>query len=167
MPGQPLQLFAIRLGRPVGIIPQRGAAHHARHFGIIAEFQRQPRVDRNVVGKSEDVARQLIEAAGFTVKVIYDDSPTDQATGTVLEQNPPADTPAQQESQVVIIVTTYVAPSESPSPSYTDARSPSMHTCGNLAISPASASAAARAPPLCTTRSTSPIRSASSACSLQ
>ncbi|MCB0906990.1 MAG: Stk1 family PASTA domain-containing Ser/Thr kinase [Nocardioidaceae bacterium] len=79
----------------------------------------------NVVGKSEDVARQLIEAAGFTVKVIYDDSPTDQATGTVLEQNPPADAPAQQKSQVVIIVTTYVAPSESPSPSATDSGSPS------------------------------------------
>jgi len=83
----------------------------------------------NVVGKSEDVARQLIEAAGFTVKVIYDDSATDQPTGTVLEQNPPADTPAQQESQVVIIVTTYVAPSESTSPSSpSDSGSPSAST---------------------------------------
>ncbi|MFN8192222.1 MAG: Stk1 family PASTA domain-containing Ser/Thr kinase [Nocardioidaceae bacterium] len=77
----------------------------------------------DVVGKQEDVARQLIETAGFTVKVIYDDSETDQPTGTVLEQNPEADSPLAQGSQVVLIVTSYVAPSESPSPS--DSGSPS------------------------------------------
>ena len=77
----------------------------------------------DVVGKQEDVARQLLEAAGYTVKVVYDDSPTEETTGTVLEQNPTAESPLSQGSQVVLIVTSYVVPSESPSPS--DSTSPS------------------------------------------
>jgi serine/threonine-protein kinase len=82
-----------------------------------------PETVPDVVGKQEDVARQLLEAAGYTVKVVYDDSPTEEATGTVLEQNPTADSPLSQGSQVVLIVTSYVAPTESPSPS--DTTSPS------------------------------------------
>jgi eukaryotic-like serine/threonine-protein kinase len=85
-----------------------------------------PETVPDVVGKQEDVARQLLEAAGYTVKVVYDDSPTDQATGTVLEQNPTADSPLTQGGQVVLIVTSYVAPTESPSPS--DTTSPSAST---------------------------------------
>ncbi len=73
----------------------------------------------DVVGKKEDVARQILENQGFTVKVFYDDSPTDQATGTVLEQTPEAGSTQPQGTQIVLLVTEYVEPSEPPSPTDT------------------------------------------------
>ena len=42
-----------------------------------------------MVGKTEDQARELIEAAGFEVSVV-DDSTTVATKGTVLEQSPKA-----------------------------------------------------------------------------
>ncbi|MFT3873594.1 MAG: Stk1 family PASTA domain-containing Ser/Thr kinase [Nocardioides sp.] len=76
-----------------------------------------PALVPNVVGRQEKVAEQLLHAAGFTnVKVIYDSSETDEPTGTVLEQTPAADSPLAADGQIVLIVTSYVEPSESPSP---------------------------------------------------
>jgi serine/threonine-protein kinase len=81
----------------------------------------------DVVGDPEDVARQKLENAGFTVRVFYDDNPTDQPTGTVLEQTPEAGTTQPAQTQIVLLVTSYVAPTEPPTDtaSPTDSPSPS------------------------------------------
>ncbi len=78
----------------------------------------------NVVGKQEDVATALIEEAGFKVKVFTRDDPTDQPPGTVISQTPDADTEQVAGTVVVLEVTTYVKPSESPTPSDTTSPSP-------------------------------------------
>ena len=79
----------------------------------------------DVVGDLEEVARQKLENAGFTVRVFYDDNPTDQPTGTVLEQTPEAGTTQPAQTQIVLLVTSYVAPTEPPSPTDSPTDSPS------------------------------------------
>ncbi len=79
----------------------------------------------DVIGKTEEVARQILENQGFTVQVFTDDSPTDAATGTVVQQTPEAGTQQPAGTQIVLVVTTYVAPSEPPSGSPSDSSSPS------------------------------------------
>jgi serine/threonine-protein kinase len=81
-----------------------------------------PAIVEDVVGKNVDVATQILENQGFTVKVFEDDSPTDLPVGTVLEQTPPAGEPQPQGTQIVLLVTSYVAP---PPPSDTPTDSPS------------------------------------------
>jgi beta-lactam-binding protein with PASTA domain len=84
-----------------------------------------PEVVPNVVGKQQDAATTILENAGFTVKVFTNGDPTDQPTGTVLEQTPDAGTEQPAGTQIVLIVTTYVAPTESPSPTDSPSASPS------------------------------------------
>jgi serine/threonine-protein kinase len=99
-------------------------------------FSDGPEEVPNVVGKQEDVARQILENAGFTVKVFTDDSPTDKEPGTVLEQTPEAGTTQPSGTQIVLIVSTYVKPSESPSPSPSPSDSTSPSPSGSPAPSP-------------------------------
>jgi serine/threonine-protein kinase len=66
----------------------------------------------DVIGKTEEQARQLIEDAGFDVFVTRSNAPTDQPTGTVIEQNPTG--PQPQGTSVTIVVSDYVAPTETP-----------------------------------------------------
>ncbi|HQR26802.1 MAG TPA: Stk1 family PASTA domain-containing Ser/Thr kinase [Nocardioides sp.] len=84
-----------------------------------------PETVPNVVGKQEDVARTILTNAGFTVKVFTSSEPTDKPVGTVLEQTPEAGTTQPAGTQIVLIVTTYVAPTESPSPTESPTTSPS------------------------------------------
>jgi serine/threonine-protein kinase len=77
----------------------------------------------DVVGLLEDEAVRTLREAGFeSVRVFTNGEPTDQPTGTVLEQNPEAGTEQPSDTQIVLIVTTYEQPSDSPSP--TDSASP-------------------------------------------
>jgi serine/threonine-protein kinase len=71
----------------------------------------------NVVGRSEDEARSLLEDAGFEVDVSFDDS-TPSQRGIVLRQDPSGSTGAPAGSEVTITVSDYVAPepTERPSP---------------------------------------------------
>jgi serine/threonine-protein kinase len=66
----------------------------------------------NVIGETEERARQLIEDAGFQVFVTHSNAPTTQPTGTVIEQNPTG--PQPQGTSVTIVVSDYVAPTETP-----------------------------------------------------
>jgi serine/threonine protein kinase len=84
-----------------------------------------PEAIPDVVGKTEAEAKSLLRAAHFKVTVRYSTEPTDQATGTVLEQFPGSQE-APEDTVVSILVTKYVAPSESPSP--TDSVSPTDTT---------------------------------------
>jgi serine/threonine-protein kinase len=83
---------------------------------VTVYYSAGPVAVENVVGKQEDAARQILENQGFDVKVFYDDNPTDQPTGTVLEQTPEAGTKQPQGTQIVLLVTEYVEPTEPPSP---------------------------------------------------
>jgi serine/threonine-protein kinase len=67
----------------------------------------------DVIGETEEVARQLIEDAGFEVFVTHSNAPTEQPTGTVIEQNPTG--PQPQGTSVTIVVSDFVAvPTETP-----------------------------------------------------
>jgi len=67
----------------------------------------------DVIGETEERARQLIEDAGFEVFVTHSNAPTEQPTGTVIEQNPTG--PQPQGTSVTIVVSDFVAtPTESP-----------------------------------------------------
>jgi beta-lactam-binding protein with PASTA domain/predicted Ser/Thr protein kinase len=67
----------------------------------------------DVIGETEEVARQLIEDAGFEVFVTHSNAPTEQPTGTVIEQNPTG--PQPQGTSVTIVVSDFVViPTESP-----------------------------------------------------
>ena len=67
----------------------------------------------DVIGETEEVARQLIEDAGFEVFVTHSNAPTEQPTGTVIEQNPTG--PQPQGTSVTIVVSDFiVVPTETP-----------------------------------------------------
>ncbi len=87
---------------------------------VTVYYSAGPVTVENVVGKQEAVARQILENQGFTVKVFYDDSPTDQATGSVLEQTPQAGSTQPQGTQIVLLVTDYVKPTPTPTPTDAD-----------------------------------------------
>ena len=71
----------------------------------------------DVVGETEQRARQLIEQAGFEV-FVTEDTTTEAEAGTVLQQNPPAGRPQDQGSSVTIVVSRYEPPeTETPTPS--------------------------------------------------
>jgi serine/threonine-protein kinase len=77
----------------------------------------------NVIGKTEDAARKLIEDAGFQVSVVHD-STTVATKGDVLDQSPKSGTTETKGSTVTIVVSTYEAPSSSPSPSESPSGTP-------------------------------------------
>jgi serine/threonine-protein kinase len=71
-----------------------------------------------VVGKTEQEATRLIEAAGFEVSRVTD-STTKAEKGTVLQQSPAAGRTLDRGSPVTIVVSTYEEPEPSPSPTPT------------------------------------------------
>jgi serine/threonine-protein kinase len=78
----------------------------------------------NVVGFTEDAARQRLQDAGFVVNVDFDpDTPSQK--GIVLDQTPTGRTDAPRGSRVTIVVSSYEEPTPSPSPSTTRPSSPS------------------------------------------
>ena len=72
----------------------------------------------SVVGKTEDQARQLIEAAGFKVSKVTDSS-TKAVKGTVLQQSPPSGQTLDKGSTITIVVSTYTEPTPTPTPTPT------------------------------------------------
>jgi serine/threonine protein kinase/beta-lactam-binding protein with PASTA domain len=72
----------------------------------------------SVVGKTEDQARQLIQAAGFKVSKVTD-STTKAEKGTVLQQSPDSGQTLDKGSTVTIVVSAYVAPTPTPTPTPT------------------------------------------------
>jgi serine/threonine-protein kinase len=113
----------VKTGQVIETDPAAGTSV-AEGSTVTVYYSDGPEKVPNVVGKQEDAARQILENAGFTVKVFYDNAPTDKETGTVLEQTPEAGTTQSSGTQIVLIVTSYVVPTESPSPSDTTSPSP-------------------------------------------
>jgi eukaryotic-like serine/threonine-protein kinase len=75
-----------------------------------------PRQVPLVVGMTEAKARATLTARGFNVQVAHD-SETVATKGEVLKQNPDAGSAQKQGSTVVITVSTYVPPTQTPSTS--------------------------------------------------
>ena len=68
----------------------------------------------NVVGKQQDQAEKLIKDAGFEVKVVRS-TDTTEPRGTVIDQSPEGGQSADQGDVVTIVVSDFVAPTETPS----------------------------------------------------
>jgi hypothetical protein len=87
-------------------------------------FSDGPESVPDVVGKTEDQARKLIQDAGFEVSVVHD-STTEAKKGTVLDQSPKAGSKEDQGRTVTIVVSSFEPPSPSPSPSESPSATPS------------------------------------------
>ncbi|QIX28519.1 Stk1 family PASTA domain-containing Ser/Thr kinase [Nocardioides sp. JQ2195] len=72
-----------------------------------------PELVPDVVGKSENQATQLIEDAGFQVKVVRSTATTEKK-GTVIDQSPGADQTADQDDVITIVVSDFEEPTETP-----------------------------------------------------
>jgi 1A family penicillin-binding protein len=70
-----------------------------------------------VVGLSLATARSRVEAAGFVVKVTYQDVSDKSQDGVVLSQDPKGNSSRDQGTTVTLVVGRFVEPSPSPSPS--------------------------------------------------
>ena len=85
-------------------------------------FSDGPESVPDVVGKTEDQARKLIQDAGFEVSVVRD-STTEAKKGTVLDQSPKAGSEEDKGRTVTIVVSSFEPPSPSPSPTETPSAS--------------------------------------------
>jgi serine/threonine-protein kinase len=94
---------------------------------VTVYFSDGPEDVPDVIGKTEDVARRMINDAGFEVSVVHD-STTEAKKGTVIEQSPKAGTTEDKGSTVTIVVSTFEPPSPSGTPSPTGTPSPSITT---------------------------------------
>ena len=83
----------------------------------------------NVIGKTQDQATQILEDAGFEVKVVFD-SATPSEAGIVLDQTPAALTEQDKGSSVIITVSKYVEPTPTETPSETPTETPTDGTNG-------------------------------------
>jgi serine/threonine-protein kinase len=85
---------------------------------VTVTFSKGPKAVPDVVGKTEDQARSILEDAGFKVSVLPDNAST-KDKGTVTQQSPPDGTPLTSGSTVTILVSTYEPPppvTETPTP---------------------------------------------------
>jgi serine/threonine-protein kinase len=78
----------------------------------------------NVVGLTEDAARDRLKDAGFDVDVETDET-TPAEAGRVLAQSPDGLTEAPRGSTVTITVSDYESPSPTPTPTATPTQTPS------------------------------------------
>jgi beta-lactam-binding protein with PASTA domain/tRNA A-37 threonylcarbamoyl transferase component Bud32 len=91
---------------------------------VTLTFSKGPKALPNVVGKTQDQATQILEAAGFKVDPVPDNSST-EPQGTVTQMSPPAGTPQNAGSTITILVSTYVAPPPiTPTPTDTPTATP-------------------------------------------
>jgi eukaryotic-like serine/threonine-protein kinase len=72
----------------------------------------------DVVGMTENQARQALQQAGFEVFVTRS-SDTEEPKGTVIEQNPPGGTERPKGDSVTIVVSSFEEPTETPTPTPT------------------------------------------------
>ena len=69
----------------------------------------------SVVGQPEQIARGALSAAGLEVNVVYQESAT-VPQGIVLEQDPPAGTPADKGTVVTLVIAVSPEPTPTPEP---------------------------------------------------
>ncbi|GAB3791906.1 Stk1 family PASTA domain-containing Ser/Thr kinase [Nocardioides ungokensis] len=82
---------------------------------VTVSFSDGPEQVPNVVGMKQADAEKAIRAAGFQPDVV-ESSSTTEPKGTVIQQSPKPGQTAAQGSTVTILVSSFEAPSESPSP---------------------------------------------------
>jgi eukaryotic-like serine/threonine-protein kinase len=99
-----------------------------------------PREVPLVVGMTEAKARSTLTDHGFNVQVAHD-SETVATKGEVLKQNPDAGSTQKQGSTVVITVSTYERPTQSPSPTTTPSETQPPSPPTTPSTTPPSASA--------------------------
>jgi serine/threonine-protein kinase len=85
---------------------------------VTVTFSKGPKAVPNVVGKTEEQAKQILEDAGFKVDSLPDTASTDPK-GTVTKQSPQAGTPQNAGSTITILVSTYEPPVITPTPTPT------------------------------------------------
>ena len=92
-------------------------------------FSDGPEQVPDVVGKTQGEAEKLIRDAGFEVFVTRSTDTTEKK-GTVIAQNPDGGSDADQGDTVTIVVSDFVAPTETPSatPSATPTETPTLPT---------------------------------------
>ena len=92
---------------------------------VTLTVSRGPKAVPDVVGKTENQARQLLEEAGFQVSVLPDNASTEDK-GKVTQQSPGPGTPLNSGSTVTILVSTYEPPPPTPTPTPTPTPSPTV-----------------------------------------
>ncbi|MCM0621004.1 Stk1 family PASTA domain-containing Ser/Thr kinase [Nocardioides bruguierae] len=113
--------------QPVGtVIEQQPAAGTEVEDGssVTLYVSRGPKAVPEVTGDQRDVARQKIQQRGFN-PVVREDPTSTEPAGTVVDQFPAAGTKLDQDSDVLIVVSTYTEPTESPTESPTETPSES------------------------------------------
>ena len=103
------------------------AAEATKGSVVTVYYSAGPKEVPSVVGMQEAEARRVLEKAGFTVDVSYD-SETVAEKGQVLRQSPEAYTEQPQGTRVLITVSSYEEPSETPSETTSPSPSPSEST---------------------------------------
>ena len=91
---------------------------------VFFDVSKGPRTVPDVVGKTEEEARSVLEARKFEVFVTEDFSPDGQF-GQVVRQSPEAFAEQAEGSAVTIVVNRYVAPTPDPTPDPTPTDQPS------------------------------------------
>jgi eukaryotic-like serine/threonine-protein kinase len=91
---------------------------------VTVYYSAGPQEVPSVVGMQQRQATRVLKNAGFEVDVTYD-STTVSEKGQVLKQSPEAYTEQPQGTRVLITVSSYEEPSETPSPSEEPTESPS------------------------------------------
>jgi serine/threonine-protein kinase len=81
----------------------------------------------DVVGLQRREAEAAVREAGFEPKVL-ESTDTKEPKGTVIDQSPSAGKSAAEDSTVTIVVSSFEAPSETPTPSPTESPTPSPTT---------------------------------------
>ncbi|EGD45078.1 non-specific serine/threonine protein kinase [Nocardioidaceae bacterium Broad-1] len=72
---------------------------------VLLTVSKGPEKVPNVVGKTEEQAKEILRSAGFT-PVVKAEPNTDKPKGTVVEQTPAKGTPLAQDGEVIIFVST-------------------------------------------------------------
>ena len=72
---------------------------------VLLTVSKGPEKVPNVVGKTEEQAKEILRSAGFT-PVVKEEPNTDKPKGTVVEQTPAKGTPLAQDGEVIIFVST-------------------------------------------------------------
>jgi serine/threonine-protein kinase len=91
---------------------------------VTVYYSAGPQEVPSVVGMQQGKATRVLKNAGFEVDVTYD-STTVSEKGQVLKQSPEAYTEQPQGTRVLITVSSYEEPSQSPSPTPSPTESPS------------------------------------------
>ncbi|TIC82776.1 Stk1 family PASTA domain-containing Ser/Thr kinase [Nocardioides sp. GY 10127] len=104
-----------------------------------------PKAVPDVIGDQRNVAKQKIAQRGFTAVVREDPTSTEPA-GTVVDQFPTAGTKQPQGSDVLIVISTYTEPTETPSATDSATSDPSASDSASASASDSASTPAASRP---------------------